>query len=139
MVYLSSSPIRRTPVQKFMRIFFGACAVALIIFAFSQIPYDILREERFRLFGEVRTTGMVTETLTDNVPQEPPRFIVRYKYVDQDGQARHATALLPQPLWARYHPGSRIAVLYARPQPDLSRVPHEIEPAFQLWLRNLLH
>ena len=122
-----------------MRCLFGFAVTALIIFAISQIPYDILREERFRIFGETRTTGIVLEVRTDTLEDAEKRFAILYKYVDNDGFAHQAIAPLQREIWERYRPGSRIEVVYAQSRPGLVRVHGEIEPKFQIWLRNLLH
>lgn len=112
--------------------------MALIIIALWQIPYDILREERFRVYGETRTAGVVTETHTVVAENGKRRYLIEYKYVDQDGFARTATAPLPDDLWKQYRPGSRIDVLYIRSKPGMSRIIGEIEPVFQVWLRRML-
>ncbi|MGL1861538.1 MAG: hypothetical protein OCC46_03335 [Pseudodesulfovibrio sp.] len=122
-----------------MRCLFGFAATGLIVFAISQIPYDILREERFRLFGETRTTGVVLEVRWDTLENTEKRFLIQYKYVDNDGFAHQAVAPLQHAVWERYRPGSRIEVVYAQSRPALVRVRGEIEPRFQTWLRSILH
>ncbi|SOB59798.1 conserved protein of unknown function [Pseudodesulfovibrio profundus] len=128
----------RTRSQKIMRFLTGIGAIALIILIFSQLPYEILREERFRLYGETRTTGIVTQVRTDTGATDNEKFLIDYKYLDQDGIVRYATAPLPKDIWVRFKPGNRLDVLYVRSHPDLSRVGGEIEPQFQLWLRKIL-
>jgi len=137
MVYFSNRH-SRTPAQKGIRILLGITVVTLIIYTLSQVPYDILREERFRLFGEEYTTGIVTDLRTQTNGDRDSQFIINYKYIDQDGFARQAEASLPREIWSKYHPSSRIRVMYARTKPGLSRIKGEIEPKFQIWLRNLL-
>jgi len=137
MVYLSGVDSKRTRAQKIMRYVMGALACGLIVFILSQVPYDILREERHRMYGETVTTGMVTEVGADAASGYP--FMVAFKYVDSDGIAREATAPLPREVWEQYRPGSPIEVLYIRARPDIVRVMGEIEPPFQLWLRRMLH
>ncbi len=127
----------RTPGQKLARKLIGIITIALIVFVLSQIPYELLREERFRLYGETRTTGIVTDVYTAN--DHGRYFIVGYKYIDQDGFAHTAQAPLPKAIWQKFGPGSRIEVFYASGQPQLARVRGELEPAFQIWLRRLLH
>jgi len=121
-----------------MRFLTGVGAIALIILILSQLPYDILREERFRLYGETRTTGIVMQVRTDTSATNNETFLIDYKYLDQDGIVRYATAPLPKEIWVRFKPGNRLDVLYVRSHPDLSRVGGEIEPQFQLWLRQVL-
>jgi len=128
----------RTPAQKLVRKLIGVAAVALIIFAFWNMPYDILREERFRLYGETRTTGLVTEVRTEASQGDSRTYFIDYKYIDRDGFAREAEASLPKSVWDKFHPGTRLDVLYVTGRPALSRVHGEIEPKFQIWLRSLL-
>ena len=138
MVFITGKPAQRSPLVRLVRFAAGCLACAAIVFALWSIPYDVLREERLRLYGETHTTGVVTQVRTDE-SHENRRYLIDYKYVDQDGFARQATAPLPKDLWERFRPGHRTPVFYANPKPGLSRVPGEIEPAFQLWLRGLLH
>lgn len=138
MVILSDNHVKRTPAIRLLRAAIGAAAVALIIWGVTIAPYDIMRAERFRIYGETRTFGIVTAVRTEAGTREGARFFIDYKYVDSDGLARHHSARLPHDLWLRYRPGSRVEVLFTRQRPDLARVPHEIEPPFQLWLRRML-
>lgn len=138
MVYLSN-PVKRTPLQRLVRLVFGSVVVGCLVWAFYSIPYDILREERARLYGEELTSGLVLAVSSDEAADMPEaRLIVKYKYVDPDGYARIAFARLPNSLWQRYRPGATIEVIFVRTRPDLSRVPDEVEPAFQVWLRDLI-
>lgn len=138
MVILSGNRVRRTPSQRLLRMVIGIAAVALIAYALSMVPYDVLRAERFRMYGERLTTGMVTAVRTEAGTRDGARFFVDYKYVDPDGLVRNGTARLPHQTWQRYRPGARIEVIYARQRPDLSRTRQEMEPSFQLWLRRML-
>jgi len=139
MVYMSGTRPKRTPMQKVVRRILGVITIAVIIWGLYSIPYGILRQERFRLFGEQRTSGLVLAIHSEETrPDTNPQLIIEYKYVDQDGFAHTTTAPLPNSLWQKYRPGSKVEVYYARSQPGLARVPNEIEPPFQIWLRNLL-
>ncbi len=140
MVFISGTRVKRTPLQRLLRRILGAATIFAIIWAIYSVPYDILREERYRLFGENNTTGLVLLVRTNNAAQTPEeRFVIEYKYVDPDGFARIASAPLPHDLWIKFRPGSRIEVIYARARPDLARVPNEIIPPFQAWLRKVLN
>ncbi|WFS63549.1 hypothetical protein LF599_05125 [Pseudodesulfovibrio thermohalotolerans] len=140
MVYLSGSAPRRTPAQKFARILIGVAAVGLICWGLASIPYDILRAERARLFGEDITSGLVLDARTVEDPDYPQAsLVIEYKYADPDGFTRRAQARLPNGLWRRYRPGSVVKVLLVRGRPELSRLPDEVEPAFQVWLRDLMN
>ncbi len=137
MVYFPERRSARTATQWRMRKIIGIVAVAAIIATLSLIPYDILREERARLFGETLTTGLVLETAAYGAAQNDRTFTVHYKYVDGDGFAREATAPMPHDVWTHYRPGSRIKVLFVHSRPGISRVQGELEPPFQVWLRSL--
>ena len=41
--------------------------------------------------------------------------------------------------WAKYRPGHPIKVIFVRNRPDIVRLPGEVEPAFQVWLRDLMN
>ncbi|EGB16469.1 hypothetical protein DND132_3266 [Pseudodesulfovibrio mercurii] len=140
MVYLSGSAPKRTPRQRLIRILVGAAVVAFIVWGIAAIPYDILRAERARLFGEEVSSGLVLHLRTDTDEAHPhARVVIEYTYVDRDGIARRAEARLPDSLWRQYRPGTVIRVLLVRGRPDLVRIPDEVEPAFQVWLRNLMN
>ncbi|CCH48635.1 DUF3592 domain-containing protein [Pseudodesulfovibrio piezophilus] len=135
---MSGNIPHRTPLERFGRKLFGLAAITLIIVALWNIPYNILREERFRLFGESMTTGVVTEIRSEQATSGERLNFIEYKYVDNDGLARWGSARLPEATWKRFRPGSLLQVLYAKSRPDLARIQGEMEPPFQIWLRNLL-
>ncbi|MBG0791593.1 MAG: hypothetical protein H0S80_13970 [Desulfovibrionaceae bacterium] len=140
MIYLSGKYAKRSPAQRRMRFVIGLAAVSCLVWAFASIPYDILREERARLYGEDVTVGVVLKAYADPSPDFPEAgLVVDYKYVDPDGLARTASARLPDSAWTRYRPGRTIKVVYVRNRPDISRLPDEAEPAFQVWLRRLMN
>ena len=62
-----------------------------------------------------------------------------YTYTDPDGFARRAQARVPDSDWARYRPGMTVKVLYVRNRPEIARLPGEVEPAFQVWIRELMN
>jgi len=127
-------------LQKLLRIVVAVVALAGVFFALYSVPYGVLREERVRMFGERRTSGLVLETFTDTGADDPSdRYGIEYKYVDPDGYAHTSFAKLPLDAWRHYRPGSPIPVFYAASRPELSRVAGEIEPEFQLWLREKLN
>lgn len=139
MVFLTGRNTERSPREKWLRRVIGLLAVTAIAFALYQIPYDILREERLRLYGETHTMGLVTEVRSNAIDPADSRFVIRYKYVDRDGFAREADAPVPKEVWQQLSPGDRVEVLYVNSRPQLSRIPDEIEPAFQTTLRSLLN
>jgi len=140
MVHFSGSRPKRSPLQKFLRIVAAALILAAAFLALYNIPYDVLRQERVRLYGERRTSGLVLETFTDTgAPSPGDRYGIKYKYVDPDGYAHTAVARLALDDWRQYRPGSPVPVYYAVSWTDLSRIPGEIEPHFQTWLREALN
>ena len=140
MVYLSGAHPKRTRLVRLLRVLGGALSIAFIAWVLASLPYDILRAERSRLFGEEATTGLILTARTDENPDFPhANLVIVYKYVDPDGYARRAEARIPDSLWQHYQPGMIIKVLLTRGRPDMARTPDEVEPAFQIWLRNLMH
>lgn len=140
MVYLSGSRKKRTPMQKIIRKVVGVFVVSAIVWCLYSVPYDVLREERLRLFGEEHTSGLVLSVHADTNARNPDdRYLIEYKYVDPDGYAHTAYAALPFKVWQKFQAGSRIEVFYALSKPALARVPGEIEPPFQKWLRETLN
>lgn len=137
MVYFSGNT-HRSLFERVVRKLLGLAAVALIVFVLWGLPYDILREERYRLYGETRTTGLVTEVGTAVGSDDVREYFIDYKYIDHDGFARESQAELPKKIWDRFQPGSRVEVLYVSGRPALVRIPGEIEHPFQTWLRNTL-
>lgn len=138
MVYFSSSRPRRSPAVRLLRILIGLVAVAAIVYVLSALPYEVLRQERHRLFGEEVTIGRVTALRTDAAPQKGLQYFIDYKYVDQDGLARTGTAQVGRGLWIQFQTGARLNVLFARSRPGLSRIPGQVETPFQMWLRRML-
>jgi len=136
MAFFTSAHPKRTPAQRAIRYATGTLACALIIFILWLLPYDILREERYRIYGETRTSGMVLEMGADPTTDYP--FMIRYKYIDADGIAREAMAPLDRERWEEYRPGNSIDVFYIRSRPNIVRITGELEPPFQLWLRDIL-
>lgn len=138
MVFLTDTP-KRSPVQRLLRFFLGTVVVVGIAWGVVSLPYDILREERARLYGEKSTTGQVVSVQADESDSHPgARLLVEYHYVDPDGFSHTATARLPDNLWQRYRKGAVIRVIYVHNRPEIVRLPDEVEPSFQVWLRNLM-
>lgn len=122
-----------------MRIAIGCLAVSLIVYLLASIPYDILREERYRLYGESRTTGVVTAVQTVPDTDGSSRYVIAYKFADGEGFVRQDEAPVPRTLWEKFQPGSRVMVLFVRSRPHMARIEGEIEPGFQVWLRKILN
>lgn len=136
---MSGTKAKRSAAYRRWRVLMGTVIVTCLVWAFASLPYDILREERARLYGEEATMGVVLKVRSDPVPDHPDaNLVIDYKYVDPDGFARTASARMPDSAWSKYRPGKSIKVVYVRNRPDIVRLPGEVEPAFQLWLRDLM-
>lgn len=123
-----------------VRIFRAAVGLAVTIAAIwliSLVPYEMLREERARAFGEIRTTGQVVSKKIQEDDGEP-LYLIKYKYFDLDGLRRTGMANMPQRWWKQFRRGSAVTVYFARSRPTLSRIRHMVEPKSQVWLRNWL-
>lgn len=130
---------KRSPMHNAVRRTLGVLFIAAFLWGLALIPYDIFREERFRLYGEVKTVGLVTAVRTLGAGEDSlSRYGVEYAYVDRDGFARRAVAPMPRERWADLRPGSRVVVYFAKSQPGLSRIRGQVEPVFQVWLRDML-
>ncbi|MEF2231247.1 MAG: DUF3592 domain-containing protein [Pseudodesulfovibrio sp.] len=135
-----NAPAPRRPFfARLSRLVFGCLAIGVVVWLLAQMPYGVLREERLRLFGEVRTTGVVEALRSESAPGEGMRFFVAYKYVDQDGLLQRSESRIEPEVWRRFSPGAKLHVLYARARPELARVGGQIDPPFQMWLRRMLY
>lgn len=140
MIVMSGTHAKRTAARRPMRLVAGTIIVACLVWAFVSLPYDVLREERARLYGEEATTGVVLAVRSDADPGFPNAgLIVEYKYIDPDGFARTASARMENSNWPRFRPGHPVKVIYVRNRPNIVRLPGEVEPPFQLWLRALMN
>ena len=136
---MSGTHAKRTAAYRRLRIVLGTVVVSCLVWAFASLPYDVLREERARLYGEEATMGVVLKARSDTSPEHPDAgLVIEYKYVDPDGFARTAWARMPDSEWSKYRPGRPVKVVYVRNRPDIVRLPGEVEPAFQVWLRDLM-
>lgn len=137
---MSGTRPKRTPMQVFLRRTLGCIAIGAIVWALYSIPYDILRQERARAFGENRTTGLVLTVEKNDANQNSDnRYFITYKYIDPDAYAHVAAAPLPYDIWKKFAPGDRVIVFYAKNKPTLARISGQIHPPFQNWLIHILH
>ncbi|BDQ35163.1 hypothetical protein JCM14722_27050 [Pseudodesulfovibrio portus] len=140
MAFMSGTHAKRTAEYRRIRIIVGAAVVACLVWAFASLPYDILRAERARLYGEEATTGVVLAVRgVESSDTGKGRLVVDYKYIDPDGFARTASARMDASKWSQYRPGRSVKVIFVRNRPEIVRLPGEEEPAFQLWLRDLMN
>jgi hypothetical protein len=120
----------RGPVVRWLAA--GFCA--LVLLALTRVPYETLREERIRAFGEEPALGVVTARRT--VPaQEGERHELTYRYRGPDGVARLRSAPFPADVWHASAPGTTLEVYFASGEPNLSRARFEVEDGFRVWLR----
>ena len=129
-----------SPARRISRWIIGLGFAAGFVWLLTQIPYAIIRQERFRMFGETRTMGLVLakKELPEGFRGARTRWLVGYQYLDKDGFLRQGTAFVPEPEWRALSQGDRVPVWFPDTKPALSRMEGEVEPAFQLWLRHML-
>lgn len=107
---------------------------ATFLWMLTQIPYDIIRQERIRAFGETAAPAQVVgkDLLREN---GEARHLVSYRYHGPEGQQRRRTALFPAKAWNAMRIGQAITIYYATGEPNLSRASGEQEESFRVWLR----
>lgn len=113
----------------------GAAGVLWLLFS---LPYDILRNERLRAFGEVETRGLVRSKAEIQADDGQTLYMIQYMYEDESGLLRQAEAPFPPDIYEVLEPGDRITVYFARVEPTIVRVNGQIEPWLQDRLRKFL-
>lgn len=126
--------------KAFVQFLLSIGLVGLTLYLLYTVPYQMLRQERVRAFGEVETTGVaiVLEKGNTTTKYETPWYTVTYKYVDGSGYTRTAKSVIKGNAWHRLQPGSKFKLWYAKQKPDLVRVEHQIESDMQIWIRKWL-
>lgn len=120
-----------------MRIATGFIVTALICYALSTIPYEILREERTRVLGEQKSKGLIfSKRIEPDADGE--LHLITFRYADVDGVEHIGMANMPAIRWEQLNRGDLVTIFFARANPTLVRVQYMIEPAFQVKLRNWL-
>ncbi|MEF2144906.1 MAG: hypothetical protein V3573_05630 [Desulfovibrionaceae bacterium] len=110
---------------------------AFLVWLFTQIPYDILREERFRAMGENRITVWIVDKKMDTT-DGLTRKLLFYRYKDADGITRQSVVSADESTWNATRIGTPLAGFAAKVAPGLSRIIGQEEEPFRLWLRNAL-
>ncbi|WP_320009220.1 hypothetical protein [Maridesulfovibrio sp.] len=110
------------------------CAALLVIAGYFFIPYQEIRLERIRAFGENKVIGIVIEKNSRigeyNYKQEKTkRYTVTYRFIDSSGIPRERTAVVKNNFWRRILRGDSVIVYYAKAAPEVSRIEHEKENA----------
>ena len=128
----------RRPLRSFLAKALLILATAGVIWGLASLPYDILRVERIRAFGEQETRGVVLSVAGAEDQDGRPVVLVEYEYRDGDGVFRQARALFSPEHSPIPKPGDDVSVFYARGNPNIVRLEGQIEPWLQEHLRKFL-
>lgn len=114
------------------KIIFLIAVVLLVSLLF--IPYEEIRAERIRAFGENKAIGIVIDKSVRKEEQNKTnqllqQYIVRYSFIDPSGLPRERAAIVEKAFWGKIILGDNIIVHYAKAQPGVSRLEHENESA----------
>ncbi len=121
--------------QRRMRRSLAVVLTATFLWLLTQIPYDIIRQERIRAFGEEPTQALVVSK-SASLGLEGELHQIIYRYVGPEGLNRQREAIFDAHFWQSVRPGNSITIYYALGEPNLSRAHLEIEDPFRVWLRN---
>lgn len=97
------------------------------------IPYQEIRIERIRAFGESKTIGTVLEKISANHDELQSsndlktEHFIRYQFIDPLGRPQEKIASIPDRQWQNLSTGDSIIVYYAKAAPRISRVKNENE------------
>ena len=109
-------------------------AALMVIAGYFFIPYQEIRLERIRAFGEKKVIGIVIEKNSrigehNSEKTKEERQTVRYRFIDPSGLPRERTAAVQSTYWMGISQGDSVVVYYAKAAPEVSRIEHEIENA----------
>ncbi|WP_291326633.1 hypothetical protein [Desulfovibrio sp. UCD-KL4C] len=123
--YISNySPIKRNLLL--VGAFLFLCALYII-------PYQEIRIERIRAFGENEAVGTVLEKIyhkphaNNHLDEQQIEQLIRYKFIDPLGQPHERTASVSEMEWKKLSSGDNIIVYYAKAAPRISRIKNEKE------------
>ena len=125
-----------SPSAKRLRTALALILTGAVLWLLSQVPYQILREERIRAFGETEVRAVVTGVAVDD-SGTGRTWLATYRYIGPEGMTRERRAAFPPEVWERLAPGRVITVYYANGEPNISRAQLEAESAFRVGLRRL--
>jgi len=107
----------------------------LFLCALYIIPYQEIRIERIRSFGENEAVGTVLEKIYKKPHANNPsndqltEQLIRYRFIDTLGQPQERIASVSEMEWKKLSPGDNIIVYYAKAAPRISRIKNEKESA----------
>ena len=120
-----------SPVKKILLL----VAAFIFLCALYIIPYQEIRLERIRAFGENEAVGTVLEKIYKNPHANNPsndqqiKQLIRYRFIDPLGQPQERIASVSDMEWNKLSPGDNIIVYYAKAAPRISRIKNEKESA----------
>lgn len=115
------------------RRFHRAAALSLALLALlglTLVPYQTIREERIRAFGEEPARAVIIAA-----EKREGRFLLTYRYRGPEGAPRARQAEFAPDFWTAHPEGSIIEIYFAKGEPNLSRARFEREDTFRVWLR----
>ncbi|MGE4554426.1 MAG: DUF3592 domain-containing protein [Desulfovibrionaceae bacterium] len=127
----------RKPSSRLKKVLWYSAAAGLLVLL-TLIPYDVVRQERLRAFGEIETRGRVEERYQAVDQDGRTLCMLAYAWKDREGRVHLRDAAFGRDWWAALRVGDPITVHYARAQPDLARAQGELEGAFARRLREFL-
>lgn len=111
---------------------FQICFATAFLVLLWSIPYQDIRVERVRAFGEAKAVGTVTNKSFSAVNSKV--YYLTYSFVGPQGFSRTRTAEVTEKLWKSYHNGDYIEVIYAKAAPEIARIKGEVEGDFITFL-----
>lgn len=107
-------------------------AAFLFFLSLFFIPYDEIRTERIRAFGEKTAVGIVIdknirkEQISPSV-EEKASYMIKYRFIDPSGLPRERSASVDTNFWRKVTRGESVIVHFAKAEPGISRIENEEE------------
>lgn len=124
-------PVNKTHLITFKKII-QIVLTALFLTALWNIPYNEIRTERIRSFGEKKAIGMITAR--EVTGKKHINYWLTYSFVDPLGICRKRSVAVSKKCWEKHLGGDSIKVIYPVAQPGLSRIKGEIESPFVIFM-----
>lgn len=107
-------------------------AALLFFLSFFFIPYDEIRTERIRAFGEKAAVGIVIDKNIRKGQISPSvegkkNYMIKYRFIDPSGLPRERSANVDTNFWRKVTKGESVIVHFAKAEPGISRIEHEEE------------
>lgn len=104
----------------------------IVLISLFFIPYEEIRIERIRAFGESMAVGTVVGKKIMNIDtmrigDKIGNHVLTYRFIDPSGLARERSACVEIAFWNRVVPGDSVVVHFAKAEPGISRLQHELE------------